>query len=149
MAVLLNTKRGVTGRKLNFHLLQTVPLLCSAPVGPETMTQRIQEAQHHKSCWLVVSCHLHTLFLSITSVGGGVKTPLYKREKQDRYSILPLLCRLPRALTTAGLPTILQVLSSFHPPAVMTLVHPDPDFISLVLLQSFHLTFVKKKYVYS
>ena len=27
----------------------------------------------------------------------------------------------------------------------MTLVHPDPDFVSLVLLQSFHLTFVKKK----
>ena len=83
-----------------------------------------------------------------------MKTLLYKREKQDRdrrqraaasphcsagcQEHCPLQGCLPSCKSSP----------SFHPPAVMTLVHPDPDFVSPVLLQSFHLTFVKKN-VYS
>lgn len=117
MAALLNTERGVTGRKLNFHLLQTVPLLCSAPVGPETMTQRIQEAQHHKSRWLVVSSHVTHSFPLYDICGRRCENPTLQKGKAGQVQeaescrIRPLLCRLPRALTTAGLPTILQVLS--------------------------------------
>ena len=117
MAALLNTEGGVTGRKLNFYRLQTVPLFCSAPMGPETMTQRTQEAQHHKSHWGAVSCHVTHSFHLHNICGRRCENLAFQKGKagqgQEAESccIPPLPCRLPGARTTTGLPTILQVLS--------------------------------------
>ena len=80
-----------------------------------------------------------------------MKTSLSKREKQDRdrrqraaaSPHCPAGCQEHGPLQDC--PPSCKSSPSFHPPAVVALVHPDPDFVSLVLLQSFHLTFVKKK----
>ena len=116
MAALLNTERGVTGRKLNFHLLQTVPLLCSAPVGPETMTQRIQEAQHHKSRWLVVSCHVTHSFPLYNICGRRCENPTLQKGKAGQVQHPPTAlqvakssdhCRPAYHLASPLLPSIL------------------------------------------
>ena len=86
-------------------------------MGPETMTQRTQEARHHKSHWLAVSCHVTHSFHLYNICGRRCENLTLQKgkagqgQKAESCCTLPLLCRLPGALTATGLPTTLQVLS--------------------------------------